>query len=139
MRSVCLLTFLLAATGCSYTPPLELTPVTGRITVAGKPLPAGRVVFVPVSGVGREGRGVVDTTGRYSVTLDGAPPDKTGMPPGKYNVLVFAIKPSQEMKPPEWLASPKYADAKTSQLSVEVQKAAEKEPAGKPFDLTLEP
>lgn len=138
MRSVCLLTsisvLVLAATGCSYQQPVELTPVQGKITVAGKPLSAGRVVFVPESGLGGEGRGAVDAQGVYQVTLDGAPKEKTGMPPGRYNVLVFAIKPSNEMKPPEWLASPKYADAKTSQLSVEVKAGGTDS-----FDLKLEP
>jgi hypothetical protein len=132
MRSACLSAFILVATGCSYTPPLVLTPVEGQITVAGRPLSDGRVLFVPASGVGGEGRGVVEA-GRYSVTLDGAPPHKTGMPPGNYKVLVFAIKPSREMKPPEWLASQKYADAKTSPLSAEVPASEGK------FDFSLEP
>lgn len=136
MRSVCLLSLALATVGCSYVPPIELTPVKGKITVAGKPLAAGRVVFVPASGMGSEGRGAIDADGAqgaYQVTLDGAPPEKTGMPPGRYKVLVFAIKPSNEMKPPEWLASMKYADANTSDLTADVKAGGAEE-----FDFKLE-
>jgi hypothetical protein len=124
---------LLAASGCAQ-PEEKLVPVAGKITVQGKPLSAGRVIFAPAGGIGREGRGTVDAQGAYQVSIDGAPPDKTGMPAGKYQVLVFAIKPSKEMKPPEWLANQRYSDAGTSGLTLEVVEGG----AGK-YDLALEP
>jgi hypothetical protein len=127
----------LLAGGCSFQPAEVLLPVAGKITVQGKPLPAGRVIFAPMSPGTREGRGTVGAEGAYQVSVDGAPADKTGMPAGKYQVLVFAIKPSTPesgMKPPEWLASQRYSDAKTSNLMLEVGADG----AGK-YDLTLEP
>lgn len=35
---------------------LALAPVSGRVTVAGKPLPAGRIIFQPEAGRGSFGR-----------------------------------------------------------------------------------
>jgi hypothetical protein len=133
--AACLPAFLLA--GCPATTD-ERVPVEGTITVNGQPLPAGTVVFHPDASKGntslREPRATIRSAkpGRYRLTTD----DKPGAPPGCYKVTVFAIKPvtrENSLRPPEWLADPKYTDKQTSGLEVVVARDA---PAGA-YDLEL--
>jgi hypothetical protein len=112
--------------GCS--PPKEaLIPVTGTITVRNQLLSAGTVVFRPDREKGnketREPRATIaaDQPGVYRLTTD----NQDGAPAGWYKVTVNAIKPAtSSVRPPEWLASQRYADETTSELSVEVTKGA---------------
>jgi hypothetical protein len=122
---VCLVLFIVSAaftTGCEK-PPVYY-PVEGKLTVNNKPLLAARLQFIPDVSRGNtftsEPRGKVDpATGSYSITTDG----KNGCPPGWYKVVIFAFAepgPGEGPKPPVWLASQKYADPKTTDLSIEV-------------------
>ena len=116
----------------------RLVPVAGRITVGGKPLPAGVVVFHPDVERGnrtrQEPRGTVNEQGAYELRSG----DRAGAPPGWYRVAVFAMRqpqPGDGMKPPDWLASQRYSDVKTSGLSVQVVEA----PAAGAYDFELKP
>ena len=123
--------------GCG-SPKEELIPVAGTITVKKKPLANGTVVFHPDRSKGnmdtREPRATIagDLPGVYRLRTD----NQDGAPGGWYRVAVFALKPATgSQRPPEWLADQKYADEKTSGLSVEVVKDA---PA-RAFDFDLDP
>ena len=112
--------------GCSSSSKGTLVPVSGTMTVNDQPLQHGTVVFHPDPDRGnndkREPRGVIaaEQPGAYRLTTD----NKDGAPSGWYKVTVNAIKPSVGMRPTEWIADQKYADEKTSGLSVEVLKDA---------------
>jgi hypothetical protein len=116
----------------------RLEPVRGRITVGGKPLSAGTVVFHPDAGQGNttreEPRGTINGQGVYTLTTGG----RAGAPPGWYKVAVFALKPSTResgMRPPEWLANRRYSDPNTSGLSRRVVA----NPGPQEYDFDLQP
>jgi hypothetical protein len=116
---------LALAAGCGESKPL--VPVAGRVTVKNQPLASGTVVFYPDPEKGnqekREPRATIagDRPGAYRLKTDG----RDGAPAGWYKVTVNALKPvTGAMRPPEWLADPKYTDVKTSGLAVEVRKDA---------------
>lgn len=124
----------LAASGCSREPTYH--PVQGKLTVSGKPMTVGRVLFVPDVAKGNaspeEARARVDASGNYTLTTG----DRPGCRPGWYKVVVFAFAepgPGEGPKPPVWFASQKYGDAKTTDLEVEVN--AEPKPGQYDFDL----
>ena len=67
-------------------------PVSGRITLEGKPLANAMVSFVPVAPVGDKNRppssvGITDADGRYSLVLNGDP-ETTGAMVGKHKVMI---------------------------------------------------
>jgi hypothetical protein len=123
--------------GCSG-PSEVLVPVTGTITVKKQPLANGTVVFHPDPEKGnkekREPRATItsDRPGVCQLTTD----NREGAPAGWYKVTVHALEPAaSSLRPPQWLAHPRYADVKTSGLSVEVRKDA----PGTAYDFDLEP
>ncbi len=135
LLSVAVLALLVGLAGCA--PPAErLVPASGKVTVKNQLLPAGiMVVFHPNTQKGNttplEPRGQLDAQGVYQLQSG----DREGAPPGWYRVAVFAIKPTKEMRPPEWLAKPRYAGPKTSGLEVEVVE----NPAPGAYDFDLKP
>ena len=127
---------ILVLNGCTGDAADRLVPVSGRITSNGQPAPSGTVVFYPDPDRGnasrQEARGTIDAQGVYRLKTG---KDK-GAPPGWYQVAVFALKPprpEQTMSPPEWWASQRYSDPRTSGLAVEVTPAAA--PNAYDFDL----
>jgi len=104
-------------TGCGGGPKAVPTGnVSGKVTVAGKPLVAGRINFISDKlGVGAGGD--LSTDGSYK--LDGA------VPLGVYDVfLTFNIAPSQIGTPAEDVRKSvptKYLGQKTSKLTAEVK------------------
>ncbi len=68
---------LAATAGCSFTPSVELLPVEGQISVAGKPLMGGRVVFVPAASNAAAAQAIA--TGE---DIAGIPADAALAPPG---------------------------------------------------------
>lgn len=118
--------------GCAREPTYHA--VTGKMTVAGKPMTAGRVLFVPADGnpSPEEARARVDGTGAYTLKTG----ERDGCRPGKYKVVVFAFPepgPGEGPKPPVWFAAQKYGDPKTTDLEVEV--TADPKPGQYDFDL----
>lgn len=77
----CLCLFLLS--GCGGT---GLHPVTGTVTLDGKPIEGLMVGFAPVE-EGISGAGRTDAVGKYVITSA----QGRGLPPGEYNVSIQEI------------------------------------------------
>ncbi len=117
-----------------------LTPVTGIVTLDGKPGDGASVAFIPAAGTpGNGGTALADQTGRYEIRT---PQGKKGLPPGQYKVTVSYRRnpdgsvpdpnvPPIESKAVEWLPA-KYTDATKTELTATVASEA------KSFDYTLQ-
>jgi hypothetical protein len=89
-------------------------PVSGVVTIDGKPLDRGNIKFVPKNG--RPSAGSIGSDGRFILTCyDG----NDGALLGTHRVQVAANRIISDSKI-EWYAPPKYADFRTSEISVEV-------------------
>ena len=118
-------------TGCSK--PLE-SQVSGLVTLDGKAMDKGNVVFHPVQ-AGAPAYGTIDPTGHYSVKTG----QGKGIQPGEYIVVVTANEevviptdPSVPDRPPALLSPRKYATKQTSTLHFTVT------PGEQTIDLPLE-
>jgi hypothetical protein len=106
---------LIFSVGCGDGRP-ERVPVSGIVTIDGKPLVEGNIKFVPE--VGRPSAGVVEQDGRFKLTCyDG----NDGAIPGKHRVQVSASRILNGAKV-QWFAPPHYADFRRSGLEVEITK-----------------
>lgn len=102
----CLLLLLPLLAGCSRQE-YEVVPVSGRVTVDGKPVPDVGIVFVPLAkgrdkpNIGPGSLGRTDTDGRFTLqTVDG---DKGAVP--TEHVVRMALAPNQgDLDSPEGLA-----------------------------------
>ncbi len=112
--------------------------VTGKVTVGGKALNTGTVVYKPNKAKGntslQEAIGEIDDQGNYTLKVGG----KTGVPPGWYKVVVNATEPvstdpAMMGKLPKSLVNAKYNLENTSDLEKEVVASP---PAGA-YDLPL--
>jgi len=139
---------LLMLTGCGKGA-AKLTPVEGKVTLAGKPMPGGTVAFWPVdrkiTADAPGPIGTIDADGHYKLTTAGKP----GAPMGKYKVTIGVPPPEGAMGansdpsamkgPPKASTAPpiainqKYQSEATTDLTVEVKDK------GSPgdYDLTL--
>lgn len=95
MKSMSLLAYCLVPLflfiGCDRG--IKIVPVTGMVTLDGKPLPLKSVYFFPDRTSGTEGNGAggyTDPESNYYLiaNLGGATGDQRGAPPGKYRVTV---------------------------------------------------
>ncbi len=74
MRSACSLLLMAAVSGCGTGKPYETAPVSGRVTLNGKPLAGARLTFQPQHDPkqgplsGPESHGVTDADGNYVLT-----------------------------------------------------------------------
>jgi hypothetical protein len=101
---------------------LKTIPVSGKVTVRGKPLPLGSVSYVPDATKGNDVRvtpsGSIDSNGNYRLTSKGKP----GAPPGWYKVvvrtMVAGMDPAESAKAPKINAS--YGSPATTPLTLEV-------------------
>jgi hypothetical protein len=133
----CLLGILGIAAGCGEAGGAKMVPVAGKVTVDGKPLPMGGVVFRPDAARGNtsphDALGKIDKDGSYRLSTDGKP----GVPAGWYQVMVFAMESVEEkpdyQDPPTSRIDARYNNAETSGLRVEVVDA----PASGAYDLKL--
>lgn len=109
------LVLLCAAVGCHRgpkTPPLAKT--NGTVTLDGKPVTTGIIVFVPDVKKGTSGPigiGAMDRNGRYTIFTNGV----DGAIVGAHNVRV------QEPMGQSWIVPARYADAASSGLTAEVK------------------
>lgn len=114
----------------------SLAPVAGKVTVAGKPLKTGSVSFRPDVSKGNKSmhqpNGAIDAEGNFVLFV---PPDRKGAPLGWYKVVVSAFDDPWPGKPLKSFVDMKYADEKTTPLTVEV--IATPEPGR--YDLKLTP
>lgn len=116
----CLLFLLVALTGCGQP---EYVPVTGKVTLAGKPLSSGTVTFVCVSG-GKLGYGQIQADGSYEAFTG----KQIGLKPGEYKVTVVATEQDQYDSNkadsiPKLLTPQQYSDVETSGLKCVVPNA----------------
>lgn len=119
----------IAATGCSRSYQLETAPVRGMVTLNGKPVSSGTVVFSPSRGRGATGQLAADGTFVLSTYGHG-----DGAIVG-LNKVAVAPSPEDESgkHPPGYVAIPnRYQNSESSRLEREV-KAGE----NNVFDLKL--
>jgi len=114
--------------GCDDGRPSRV-PVSGQVTVDGKPLEFGTIAFF-AGGGGRPGGATLAEGGRYSVSMYEL---NDGLAPGKYSVTVSAVDWFSEAAG-RWHAPKRYKDAGTSGLEVEITE----ETTDLNFDLTWE-
>lgn len=106
----------LAATGCSKSHQLETAPVTGRVTIDGKPVSSGIVMFTPDRGRGASGLISPDGTFRLTTYSEG-----DGAVLGLHRISISAIETSgQESGQGPSKFPSKYADESTSGFSHQV-------------------
>ncbi len=108
-------------------PPME--PVSGTVTLDGKPLATGSVQFIPVgvsAGEALPATGMIDKTGNYELSTAGV----SGAVVGRHQVRVVSLDEGVPGAP--WLIPIRYNRPEESGLSAEVI-------AGKPniIDLKL--
>jgi hypothetical protein len=120
---------LLALAGCSTGGGDRLIPVEGSVTVDGKPLTGGAVIFYPDPAKGNtsghEPRGDIGPDGRYKITTGGT--QQPGAAAGWYKVSVYSgvrTDPNNAYSPEQFLTSKKYLDKDKSGLEVEVKDGA---------------
>jgi hypothetical protein len=117
----------LSSSGCgAKRPPVpELSPVSGKITFEGKPVPGAKIVFIPANEDPKkppETRPAAesDDAGNYSLMWD----ENEGAPPGNYKVIIMAFKQvdeeDDEVKPPS-LIPERYSSPKLSGLKAVVK------------------
>jgi hypothetical protein len=97
--------------------------VRGTVSIAGKPLRTGTVMFVPNGNV-PSASGEIDSAGRYTLTTY-SPGD--GAVIGPHRVMIVAVEPVGRGLPEDpynglkQLTPPKYGNEKTSGLTAEVK------------------
>lgn len=120
---LCAAVVLLCLVGCGGGPDLPPTaPVSGTVTLDGKPVPRGMVQFVPDASQGTQGPpavGAIDSDGHYELSTAGV----EGAVVGRHRVRVDAREPwtNDDDPPPESLIPERYNNPGTSGLTVEVQ------------------
>ena len=115
----------------------RLVPVSGRVTMAGKPVKRGHIWFVPDMEKGAKHSNytpcALGADGSYALKTE----ERPGILPGPYKVVIFATNTEPPENPtgwvPDWLVPAKYADQSTSGLAVEIPDSAE--PVIHNFDL----
>jgi len=113
--------------GCGHS---EFSPLTGKVTLDGQPLPTAVIMFI--SDGGTSGYANVEPSGHY-VAKSGS--DK-GLKPGKYRISVVAYKPEiitdrKEAKVPVPITPARYADPAKSGFEYTLTEA------GGTYDLEL--
>ena len=125
--SLILLAVGLSTLGCDGRP--SRVPVSGQVTIDGKPLEFGTIAFYPSAG-GRPGGATLAEDGSYSITMYET---NDGLPPGEYSVTVAAANWISD-DACKWHSPKRYQDPKQSGLTAEIKS----EDAALNFDLTWE-
>ena len=115
-------------TGCGDGRPRRV-PVSGQVTIDGKPLTTGYIRLVPANA--RPAGGRIDSEGRFTLTTF-EPSD--GAVIGEHKVTVIAIESKNNGTVMRFNAPAKYVDAATSDVTVTIQEPTE----GLPIELTWE-
>ncbi|MGD9128656.1 MAG: hypothetical protein PVH19_14870 [Planctomycetia bacterium] len=127
--------------GCSDGRPTRI-PVSGQVLIDGKPLTFGVVRVVPAND--RVATATIQPDGHFTLkTFE----DGDGIVAGTHPVAVIASEQVVSDKKYKWHAPKKYARAKTSGLSVNIEKPTDSlvieltwkgDPYGRPFTETSE-
>jgi hypothetical protein len=111
---------VLGAAGCGKAPQEKLVPVSGKVTVAGKPLTTGSVTFLPNASRGNtsphQPTSRIDAEGNFELTV---PPEKKGAPLGWYKIVVFAYDNPQPGRLKSFIDT-KYQQENATPLAIEV-------------------
>lgn len=110
--------------GCTESKPSDLVPVTGRVTLDGRPLTSGSISLRADAGeTWHQPTGVISgNDGEFVVYTNGRP----GAPPGQYRVIVFASEPASDRNGaahpglPRSLVPKRYNDPKSTPLRLTV-------------------
>ena len=86
----CLASFVLVLVGCTPSDRLPTAPVSGRVTLDGRPLEMGSVTFVPQDGSGRPATGSIQSDGSYRL---GTYDDDDGALLGLHKISVVCREP----------------------------------------------
>jgi hypothetical protein len=134
----------IALTGCSNSSRPRTYPVTGTVTMQGKPVANAVITFVPTGTDGEAASAITDSEGKYALTTWEA---GDGARPGEYRVKVSkqeetAVDPSKMVRnvpleedqkyventkprpPAKILVPSKYLDESTSGLSYTVPQSS---------------
>jgi hypothetical protein len=109
------------ASGCSRSS--QESRVSGIVTLDGKEIGPGTVVFAPTGGGNKPATGSIESGGSYVLMTS----RETGLAPGKYQAAISIREVPQNVKrgdrpPPGKLLIPeKYEESSTSGLEYEVQ------------------
>ena len=105
---------LLCVVGCGDGRPTRV-PVSGQVTIDGKPLTEGTIQFYPVAG-GRQSGTSIGEDGRFVLTTF---EQGDGIPVGDYSVAIMANKIISNTQV-KWLVPKRYADKKTANISATI-------------------
>jgi hypothetical protein len=109
---------LLLVGGCSSEPDLQTAVVTGRVTLDGKPLTSGEVIFVPDDTKGNSGpigAGAIQPDGQYEIWTVG----QKGALLGCHRIRVTAVDKTKPLAP--WMIPIKYGYDDRSGLTANVK------------------
>jgi hypothetical protein len=129
---------VLALAGCGKPGPGKLYPVSGKVTINGKPMTSGFVGFAPEASPGTGSRaqfmatGTIGSDGTYEIKTDGKP----GAPLGKYKATINPGMPTTKEEAANMGKLPfdrSYTDPAKSPLAVEVVES----PQAGAYDLKL--
>ncbi len=108
-------------------------PVTGTVTLDGKPVGGCRIIYFPtLSSQGDGASGTTDSAGKYELTSLLGNETAVGAPPGSYKVVISRmLRPDGSALPPDSQEPPmmsgaresipiKYSDFNATQLSATV-------------------
>ena len=120
-QSSFLLAALAIAAGCTSSGNLPTSPVKGRVTYRGKPVPNGTVMFVPETGPAATGELTKDGTFVLTTYSNG-----DGAVLGMHKVAITALQDTSGLSPeqsgtPAPLVPEKYLGQDTSGLTFEVK------------------
>ena len=95
-----LVTVGIVLTGCSNSSRARTYPVTGTVTLQGKPVAGAAITFVPTGNEGEAASAITDSEGKYALTTWRA---GDGARPGEYRVKVSkqeqtTVDPSKMVK-----------------------------------------
>jgi hypothetical protein len=120
-RRVPLLITLIAvlATSCEGSKRVPVFPVSGQVLFGGKPMPRALLVFHPVAESPLRPLATADQDGSFALSTY---EDGDGAPAGEYQISVEwrRLATVDDEKPPPNLLPMKYANPKTSGLTVRV-------------------
>lgn len=127
VKFCCLALTVIALTGCGDDGP-KLHPVSGTVTLEGKPLEKAGVMFFPRgTTLGNACIGMTDANGKYTLKPENR--SGTGAPEGEFAVTISKMKDPPPTKPGESAPaetgleetlSPKYWDSAQSILKAKV-------------------
>ncbi|MBN1909697.1 MAG: hypothetical protein JW818_08160 [Pirellulales bacterium] len=112
----------LLACGCGRAGP-RMATVSGVVTLDGKPLSQGRVLFVAERGLGANGE--IDEQGRFTLATDG----RIGASVGRHRIAIVSVRqvppsPGERLSGAEWLIPRHFGAPDQSGLEYDVQEDA---------------